>query len=124
MATRLDGFYYARYEGLNAEGTAGQGVVVLRDGKAYGGDSSSCFVGIYEETESRVVVARVGVYPLNGAYQSVTGFEERPYDLTEIRGRQPLPEGELPPDVEMHLDAERYDKHLAISLYLKRLIRF
>ena len=33
MATRLDGFYYARYEGMNPDGTAGQGVVVLKDGQ-------------------------------------------------------------------------------------------
>ena len=49
MATRLDGFYYARYEGMNPDGTAGQGVVVLKDGKVYGGDSASCFVGFFEE---------------------------------------------------------------------------
>jgi hypothetical protein len=122
MATRLDGFYYARYEGMNEDGSAGQGVVVLKDGKVYGGDSTSCFVGAFEE-QNRVVVARVGIYPLWGAYQSV-GFEDRANDLIEIRARLPLPEGELASDVDMHLDAEPYDKRLAISLYVKRLIRF
>jgi hypothetical protein len=123
MASRLDGFYYARYEGLNEGGGAGQGVVTLLGGKVYGGDSATCFVG-FCDVRDNIVVARVAVHPLGGAYQSVVGFEERPYDLTEIRAREPLPVGELPDDFEANLDAERYDKHLAISLYLKRLIKF
>ena len=122
MATRLDGFYFARYEGMNEDVAAGQGVVMLKDGKVYGGDSASCFVGAFEE-RNRVVVARVGIYPLWGAYQS-GGFEDRVNELIEIRGRIPLPEGELPSNVDMHLDAEPHDKCLAISLYVKRLIRF
>ena len=92
-------------------------------GKVYGGDSASCFVGFFEE-QNLIVVARVGVYPLGGAYQSVNGFEDRPYELTEIRARRPLAPGDLPTDVNMEFDSQRYDKGLAISLYLKRMLRF
>lgn len=118
----MDGFYQVQYEGLTAEGTIGQGVAVLLDGSIYGGDSATCFLGSFYENND-VVVARVAVFPLSGAYQGVTGFQARPYDLTEIRSAKPLTEGELPDHVEINLDAERYDTHQAISLSLTRFLR-
>ena len=123
MSTRLDGFYYAYYEGFDDTGAAGQGVVMLRDGKVYGGDCAVCFVGTYEE-QNHTAVVRVGVHPLSSGYHPMNGFDDRPYELTEIRAAHPLPEAELPMAVEMQLDVERSDTHLASSLYLKRLIRF
>lgn len=72
MATRLDGFYYARWQGANDQGFWGQGVVFLKDGKVYGGDSQSCFLGEYDDQGS-VLVARVRIFPLVESYRSVTG---------------------------------------------------
>jgi hypothetical protein len=41
VATRFDGFYIVRYEGLSEDGKWGFGTLVVKDGKIYGGDSLS-----------------------------------------------------------------------------------
>ncbi len=120
MASRLDGFYYARWEGLNPDGLWGQGVVFLKDGNVFGGDSQSCFRGEYED-HGDMLVARVRIFPLVDAYKSVTGHvETKPWDLPDIRGS--VQKGDLPVNVEARLDSQRYEpEHQAVSLFLQRI---
>jgi hypothetical protein len=46
---RFDGFYVARYEGLNDNGSTGFGVLFLKNGMVYGGDSQSAFMGDFKD---------------------------------------------------------------------------
>jgi hypothetical protein len=121
MPTRLDGFYVARYEGLNADARWGFGTLTLREGKVYGGDSLSLFMGEYEDGGD-VVTARVKVFPLAGAYHSVTDVDSKPWDLPDIRGN--IPKGFLLPNFEVRLDGQRYDTHNAVSVTLWRIVGF
>jgi hypothetical protein len=122
MPTRFDGFYYAAWEGLNPGGGAGQGVAFVTDGRVYGGDHVSFFLGTFED-HGGMVTARVGVFPLNGAYRSVTGVvDDSPWDVSDIRGT--LPRGTLPTNVEVQLDGERADSHAPISARFIRILEF
>jgi hypothetical protein len=47
---RFDGFYAAWYEGLSDNGSAGFGVLFLKNGMVYGGDSQSAFMGDFKAT--------------------------------------------------------------------------
>jgi hypothetical protein len=94
MATRLDGFYLADWVGLNQDGAAGGGVVFVKDGTVYGGDHVTCFVGKLSEVGG-YVVAQVTVFPRAEAYRSVTGIENKPWELPDIRSSQKLPEGAI-----------------------------
>jgi hypothetical protein len=49
MPNRLDGFHWAGYQGLNGDEAWGQGVLFIKDGQIYGGDSMSLFLGTFEE---------------------------------------------------------------------------
>ncbi|HTV54293.1 MAG TPA: hypothetical protein VMI06_05195, partial [Terriglobia bacterium] len=107
MGGRFDGFYYARWEGLNPDGRWGLGVVMLKDGKIYGGDSHSCFIGEFED-HGNEVVARAHIFPLQESYVSVTGdIEQRPWDLPDIRAT--TTQGNLPLNVQLALDSQRYN---------------
>jgi hypothetical protein len=121
MANQLDGFYVAEYEGVNEAGTAGRGVAVVRNGKIHGGDSHSCFVGTLQEVHG-VIAANVSVYPLTpDGYQSIAGYESAPWVLPDIRGK--VPPGDLPLDVVLELDGQRYDEsHAAIMIRLTRIL--
>jgi len=122
MPTRFDGFYYARWEGLNPGGGAGQGVAFVKDGRVYGGDHVSFFLGTFED-QGGAVTARVGVFPLNGAYRSVTGVvDDSPWEVSDIRGAVPL--GALPMNIEVQLDGERADSHAPISACFIRILEF
>ena len=55
---------------------------------------------------------------MSGPYHSITDLEDAPWDLPDIRG--PVPLGELPVDVELVLDGERYDTHHAVTIRLQR----
>jgi len=121
MPTRFDGFYYAEWQGLNATGGAGQGVAFVKDGRVYGGDHASFFLGAFED-HGNLLTAKVGVFPLGGAYRSVTGVDEAPWDVDDIRGA--VPRGPLPTNVEVQLDAERADNHAAIRVRLIRIVEF
>jgi hypothetical protein len=123
MSIRFDGFYYARYEGLNEGGGAGKGVVFLRDGRIYGGDGMSCFLGEYEDA-GNTIIARVKIYPLGETYRAITGdVVNAQWDLDDIRGA--VPAGALPQDVLLRLNAQRYlPTHHAITLDLKRISTF
>jgi len=118
MSGRLDGYYVARYEGLNDDGRWGFGVIFLKDGKVYGGDSLSAFMGEFEDG-GNVMTARVKVFPLAGAYHSVTDYDNNPWALPDIRGT--VAEGPLPPNVELQLFGQRYDTHHAVSVQLWRI---
>jgi hypothetical protein len=121
MSNRLDGFYWAGYQGLSPDGTWGQGVLFIKDGQIYGGDSMSLFVGTFED-KGGVLTAQVRVHPMNVPYTSVTGgLEDVPWEVPDIRGKLPSAEGALPEVFEVELDAERYDTHQAITVRLKRL---
>lgn len=116
----LNGCYVARYEGLGESGRQGIGVVFLRDGNVMGNDNLSCFVGHYQ-IDGEIVTAKVKVFPLVGPYFSVTGLDDKPWDLPDIRGKLPKStEGAI----EVQLDGERYDTHQAISIYLRRIVGF
>jgi T3SS negative regulator,GrlR len=123
MPTRFDGFYFAAYEGLNEDARFGRGVVVLKDGRIFGGDSLSCFVGTFVEANG-VMTANVKVVPFDEhGYASVGGFINGPWELPDIRG--PVPQEPMPPNVEIKLEGQRYaPTHHAISLRLVRLVAF
>lgn len=61
MSARLDGSYVARYEGLSEDARFGLGVIFLKDGKMYGGDSLSALIGDFED-HGNVVTARVKIF--------------------------------------------------------------
>ena len=125
MATRLDGFYYVQFAGILTPGDMwGQGVLFLKDGRVYGGDSLSMFVGEYKD-ENGVVTASAMIYPMNVAYTSITGgVENRPWDLPDIRGPLSSAAGPLDENLEVELTGQRYDTHQAITLRLKRMMTF
>jgi hypothetical protein len=119
MATRFDGFYIVRYEGLTEDGRWGFGTLLIKDGKIYGGDSMSWFLGEFND-EGKVVTARVKIFPMmEGGYNSVTGFEDKPWDLPDIRGS--VEEGILLPNIHVTLDGQRYDKQRAVTVNLWRI---
>jgi hypothetical protein len=119
MPTRFDGFYIVRYEGLIEDGKWGFGTLTLKDGKMYGGDSLSCFMGEFIDG-GKVATARARIFPImQGGYESVTGFENKPWDIPDIRGV--VPEGVLPPNVHVTLDGQRYDKQAAVIFDLWRV---
>ena len=117
-AGRFDGFYVARYEGLNDDARYGFGVAFLKEGKVYGGDHLSWFMGEFQD-EGSVATARVKVFPITGGYHSVTDFDDKPWALPDIRAN--VPEGPLPPNLELKLDGQRYDTHHAVSIQLWRI---
>jgi hypothetical protein len=122
MPTRFDGFYAARYEGLNDGGTSGLGVVLLKDGRIYGGDSASVFMGEFDDGGRRIT-ARVNIAPLAGEYRAVTGVVDEPWSLPDIQGT--VPDGPLPLNCEIRLDGERYfPSHHAVSITLWRIATF
>ena len=122
MQSRLDGFYFVQWEGLNPGGGAGQGVAFVKGGRVYGGDHLTFFIGEFEDHDV-LVTAKVGVFPLQGAYRSVTGVvDDAPWDISDIRGR--VPGGALPINVEVQLDAERADSHARISVRFTRILEF
>lgn len=121
MPGRLDGYYLARYEGLNDDSRWGFGHVFLKDGLVYGGDGLSAFVGEFTDG-GNVMTARVKVFPLACAYHSITGYDDKPWSLPDIRGA--VAEGPLPPNVELRLDGQRYDTHHAMSVMLRRVAIF
>lgn len=122
MSTRFDGFYYAQWQGLNPGGGAGQGVAFVKDGRVYGGDHVSFFLGSFED-QGGAVTARVGVFPLHDAYRSVTGvIDDAPWEISDIRGT--VPRGALHINVEVHLNGERVDSHAAISARFIRILEF
>lgn len=119
MSNRLDGFYIVRYEGLSDDGGWGFGTLTIRDAKIYGGDSLSWFLGECTD-EGTVITARIKIFPMiEGGYNSVTGFEDKPWDLPDIRG--PIPEGILPADISVSLDGQRYDTQRAVTVTLWRV---
>jgi hypothetical protein len=85
MSGRLDSYYLARHENLNGDGRWGFGVIFLKDGKVYGGDSLSAFMGEFEDGVN-IMTARVKGFPLAGAYHSVTDYDDKPWALPDIRG--------------------------------------
>jgi hypothetical protein len=72
---RANGFCYARWEGLPPESLWGHGVVFLKDGRIYGGDSQACFTGEYQD-HGDALIACVKILPLNQAYSAVIGPHE------------------------------------------------
>ena len=72
MGDRVNGFYYARWEGLFPQRLWGHGVVFLKDGRVYGGDSQSCFTGEYQDHGDELI-ASVSVFPLSQAYSALPG---------------------------------------------------
>ena len=75
MRGKVNGFHYARWEGLPPERLWGCGVVFLKDGKVYGGDSQTCFTGEYQD-HGDALIARVSVFPLSQAYSALLGERE------------------------------------------------
>lgn len=120
MPTRFDGFYIARYEGLDAEPEVapGYGVMFLKDGKVYGGDNLSCFLGEFEDHET-TVVARVRVFLIASPFQSPKDVEDKPWDLPDIRGD--VPPGVLPPELVVVLFGQRHDTHQTMRVELQRI---
>lgn len=119
MPTRFDGFYIVRYEGLNAEETnAGYGVIFLKDGKLYGGDNLSCFLGEYED-HGHAVVARVKVFFIASPSASITDIDKKPWDLPDIRGD--VQDGDLPENLVIELFGQRQDTHQDMRVELQRI---
>ena len=108
MPTRFDGFYIARYQGLDADAAAGYGVMFLKDGKVYGGDNLSCFLGEFEDN-GNAVVARVKVFLITSPAHAMKDLDDKPWDLPDVRGD--VPQGVLPPDVVVELFGQRHDTH-------------
>jgi hypothetical protein len=127
MATRFDGFYYARWEGLDPAGRfrRGQGTAVFKDGKIFGGDSAEYFLGEYrivegEEGEQDTVLVNVQIFRLVDAHESVTGnVETKLYELSDIKGQ--IPKGPLPLLVHARLDSPLYPERRAISVFFTRI---
>jgi hypothetical protein len=72
------------------------------------------------EDRGKVAIARAKIFPMmDGGYESVTGFENKPWDVPDIRGA--VPEGSLPPNIHMTLDGQRYDKQRAVAFDLWRI---
>ena len=118
MPTRFDGFYIARYEGLDADEKPGYGVMFLKDGKIYGGDNLSCFLGEFEDNGT-VVVARVKVFLIASPSQSMTDVDDKPWDLPDIHGD--VPEGVLPTNVVVEMFGQRHDTHQDMRVELQRI---
>lgn len=118
MPTRFDGFYIARYEGLDADATPGYGVMFLKDGKIYGGDNLSCFLGEFEDNE-KVVVARVKVFLIASPFQSITDVDDKPWDLPDIHGD--VPQGVLPTNLVVEMFGHRQDTHQDMRVELQRI---
>jgi hypothetical protein len=118
MPTRFDGFYIARYEGLDGDATAGYGVMFLKDSKVYGGDNLSCFLGEFEDHDN-AVVARVNVFLIASPFQSIKDVDDKPWDLPDIRGD--VPPGVLPSDVVIELFGQRHDTHQRMRVELQRI---
>ncbi len=118
MPTRFDGFYIARYEGLDAGAEAGYGVMFLKDGKVYGGDNLSCFLGEFED-HGNAVVARVKVFLIASPARAMKDLDDKPWDLPDVRGD--VPQGVLPPDVVVELFGQRHDTHQDMRVELQRI---
>jgi hypothetical protein len=121
MPNRFDGFYVVRYEGLNYDARYGFGVMTLKDGRVFGGDSLRYFAGKFVDG-GNTLTADMRIFPVTGPYHSVTDLDDKPWELPDIRGA--VPQGELPLDVELTLDGQRYDTHHAVTILLKRLAVF
>ncbi len=118
MPTRFDGFYIARYQGLDAEAEAGYGVMFLKDGKFYGGDNLSCFLGEFEDHGS-TLVARVKVFLIAGPAPAMTDLDAKPWDLPDVHGD--VPQGDLPLNVVVELFGQRQDTHQDMRVELQRI---
>ncbi len=118
MPTRFDGFYIVRYEGLDADTKPGYGVMFLKDGKIYGGDNLSCFLGEFED-KGKAVVARVKVFLIASPFQSITDVDDKPWDLPDIHGD--VAQGVLPTDVVVELFGQRHDTHQDMRVELQRI---
>jgi hypothetical protein len=118
MPTRFDGFYIVRYEGLDADARYGYGVMFLKDGKVYGGDNLSCFMGEFED-HGNVLAARVTIFLIASPFQSMTDVDEKPWDLPDIRGD--VPQGDLPENLVVELFGKRHDTHQAMNIQLQRI---
>ncbi len=128
MATRFDGFYYARWEGLDPGGRfwRGQGTALLKDGKIFGGDNVEYFLGEYrivegEEGEQDTILVNVQIFRLVDAHESVTGnIETKLYELSDIKGQ--IPKGPLPLRVHARLDSQPYSpERRAMSVFFTRI---
>ena len=125
MATRFDGFYYARWEGLDPGGRfwRGQETALFKDGKIFGGDSAEYFLGEYrivegEEGEQDTVLVNVQIFRLVDAHESVIGnIETKLYELSDLKGQ--IPKGPLPLQVHARLDTQPYGpEQRAMSVFL------
>ena len=77
MGDRVNGFYYARWEALYPESLCGHGVIFLKEGTVFGGDSQACFAGEYEGHGDEMI-ARVKIFSPDQAYSAVGGqLEEK-----------------------------------------------
>jgi hypothetical protein len=118
MPTRFDGFYIARYQGLDADVEAGYGVMFLKDGKVYGGDNLSCFLGEFEDN-GNALVARVKVFLIASPAHAMTDLDDKPWDLPDVRGD--VPQGVIPPNVVVELFGQRHDTHQDMRVELQRI---
>lgn len=75
----VKGFWIVQFMGLHGNGG---GVVVLNEGKVFGGDSGYTFVGTYKE-EGDKLTCLVRVSKFLGSYISVLGVEGD-YDLQMV----------------------------------------
>ncbi|MEK1886986.1 MAG: GrlR family regulatory protein [Phyllobacterium sp.] len=64
-----EGIYRAEFDTLTMQGI---GLVVLRDGRVYGGDTLIYYVGTYSVSEN-VMTARVRAHPYKGAPSETIG---------------------------------------------------
>jgi hypothetical protein len=83
MGDRVNGFYYARWEGLYLERLWGHGVVFLKDGRVYGGDSQTCFTGEYQD-HGDALIARVSVFSLSQAYSALLDEREENHQAVSL----------------------------------------
>ena len=83
MRGKVNGFHYARWEGLPSERLWGYGVVFLKDGKVYGGDSQTCFTGEYQDHGDELI-ARVRLFPLGRAYSVATGQHKERHQVVSL----------------------------------------
>jgi hypothetical protein len=83
MGDRVNGFYYARWEGLYPQRLWGHGVVFLKDGRVYGGDSQTCFAGEYQDHGDELI-ARVSLFPLSQAYSAASGERKENHQAVSL----------------------------------------
>jgi hypothetical protein len=80
----LNGFYSVNFK-LPDEDTAGGGVVVLLNGKLYGGDTSYFYQGAYQIAGAKLS-ASISVSPFNEFLQSIFSDFEETEDEIKLSG--------------------------------------